>query len=143
MINKSYLKTLLLISIIFILSGCSNNNKQDISENQIIREEIICTDYNEMAECTQKTLMLNSKINYLYSNRSTILQNYYNIEKYIKNNNLEDINNIQYIGYINDNKIISFNVNKELISKIKNKEIIVYDYEDELNELWISNELKK
>lgn len=143
MINKSYLKTLLLISIIFILSGCSNNNKQDVSENQIIREEIICTDYNEMAECTQKTLMLNFKINYLYSNRSTILQNYYNIEKYIKNNNLEDINNIQYIGYINDNKIISFNVNKELISKIKNKEIIVYDYEDELNELWISNELKK
>jgi hypothetical protein len=142
MINKSHLKTLLLISIIFILSGCSNNNKQDISENQIIREEIICTDYNEMAECTQKTLMLNFKINYLYSNRSTILQNYYNIEKYIKNNNLEDINNIQYIGYINDNKIISFNVNKELISKIKNKEIIVYDYEDELNELWISNELK-
>lgn len=142
MINKSYLKTLLLISIIFILSGCSNNNKQDISENQIIREEILCTDYNEMAECTQKTLMLNVKINYLYSNRSTILQNYYNIEKYIKNNNLEDINNIQYIGYINDNKIISFNVNKELISKIKNKEIIVYDYEDELNELWISNELK-
>lgn len=142
MINKSHLKTLLLISIIFILSGCSNNNKQDISENQIIREEIICTDYNEMAECTQKTLMLNFKINYLYSNRSTILQNYYNIEKYIKNNNLEDINNIQYIGYINDNKIISFNVNKEFISKIKNKEIIVYDYEDELNELWISNELK-
>ena len=142
MINKSHLKTLLLISIIFILSGCSNNNKQDISENQIIREEIICTDYNEMAECTQKTLMLNFKINYLYSNRSTILQNYYNIEKYIKNNNLEDINNIQYIGYINDNKIISFNVNKELISKIKNKEIIVYDYEDELNEIWISNELK-
>lgn len=142
MINKSHLKTLLLISIIFILSGCNNNNKQDISENQIIREEIICTDYNEMAECTQKTLMLNFKINYLYSNRSTILQNYYNIEKYIKNNNLEDINNIQYIGYINDNKIISFNVNKELISKIKNKEIIVYDYEDELNELWISNELK-
>ena len=142
MINKSHLKTLLLISIIFILSGCSNNNKQDISENQIIREEIICTDYNEMAECTQKTLMLNFKINYLYSNRSTILQNYYNIEQYIKNNNLEDINNIQYIGYINDNKIISFNVNKELISKIKNKEIIVYDYEDELNELWISNELK-
>lgn len=101
-----------------------------------------CTEYNEDSSCKKYVAIIKAKITSSYSNKSTIDQNYYNIENFITNSNVNKYDEIQYwaVADMNDGseqKVISFTVNKELIDKINNNKIIANKMGNYVEDLWV------
>lgn len=94
------------------------------------------------------TLIVKAKIEHVGSNKYTIDQNGYNIEDLILNQNVADkYNSIQYwaVAAMSDGseeKVISFTIDKPLIDKIKNKNVVANQIINNASDVWIIQSLK-
>ena len=94
------------------------------------------------------TIVIKAKIEPSTSNKTTIDQNGYNIEDLILNQGFAKYDEIQYWAVADmtdgeESKVISFTVNKELINKIKNKEVVGNQIVDSAEDVYILPSLKE
>lgn len=91
-------------------------------------------------------VVLKTKIKPSSSNKATVDQNYYNIEDYVANNDMEGISEIQYWAVADmdggeEEKVLSFTVPAELIAKIQSGEIPTNQLGDFVSDLWVHQSL--
>lgn len=94
------------------------------------------------------TIVIKAKIEPSTSNKTTIDQNGYNIEDLILNQGFDKYDEIQYWAVADmtdgeEGKAISFTVNKELITKIKNEEVVGNQIVDNADDVYILPSLKE
>lgn len=130
----------ILFIVLIATSGGDKDNTADDS-NKILHGEILeFNEYNDLA-------VVKVKINSSWNNELTIEQNYYNVSDLIKNKGYDKYNEIKYwaVGDATNGdeiKLIQFKVNKELIEKIKNEQVVDSQLGDYVDDLWIHNVLK-
>lgn len=105
-------------------------------------------EYDNDGNCIKKIVVIKAKITPSYSNKSTIDQNYYNVEGFIKNDNGIEYDEIQYwaVADITDDseeKVMSFTIDKELIQKIYDNEIVANQIGNFVDDLWILPSLEE
>lgn len=105
--------------------------------------------FGQFLECNVNgsTAVVKFKIQPSTSNKTTIDQNGYNIEDMILNQGADKYDEIQYWAVADmtdgsESKVISFTVDKDLISMIKNKQIVGNQIVDYGKDLWILPSLK-
>lgn len=105
--------------------------------------------FGQFLECNVNgsTAVVKFKIEPSTSNKTTIDQNGYNIEDMILNQGADKYDEIQYWAVADmtdgsESKVISFTVDKDLISMIKNKQIVGNQIVDYGKDLWILPSLK-
>lgn len=105
--------------------------------------------FGDFLECNinGSTAVVKFKIEPSTSNKTTIDQNGYNIEDMILNQGADKYDEIQYWAVADmtdgsESKVISFTVDKDLISMIKNKQIVGNQIVDYGKDLWILPSLK-
>lgn len=93
------------------------------------------------------SVVIKAKIKPSLNNKLTISQNFYNIEDLIKNQGADQLDEIQYWAVADmsngsEEKVISFTVNKELISALLDKKVYPNELQDRVSDLWIHGSLK-
>lgn len=145
---KKIIIVFFLLFSIFILTGCKDKiNSQKLSHGTLLDFKVVCLEFDNGEECINNVAVLKAKITPSITNKYTIDQNYYNIEDFIKNNNTEKYSEIQYWAIAdmsngNEEKVISFTVNKDLIEKIKNNKVATNKLGNYVNDLYIHQSLK-
>lgn len=96
---------------------------------------------------TKKSCIIKAKIEPSYSNKATIHQNFYNVEDFIKNQNGNKYNEIQYWAVADmqsgeESKVISFTLDKNTINDLYNNKIVANMLDDYLTDYWIADSLK-
>lgn len=96
----------------------------------------------------QNILVVKFKIQPSTSNKTTIHQNGYNIEDMILNQGADQYDEIQYWAVADmedgsESKVISFTVDKDLITKIKNQQVVGNQIVDCAKDVWILPSLKQ
>lgn len=99
------------------------------------------------ANVNQNVLIAKFKIEPSSNKKTTIDQNGYNIEDMILNQGADKYNEIQYWAVADmtdgsESKVISFTVDKDLINKIKNKQVVGNQIVDYAKDVWILPGLK-
>ena len=94
------------------------------------------------------TIVIKTKIEPSTSNKTTIDQNGYNVEDLIINQGFDKYNEIQYWAVADmtdgsESKVISFTLNKDLITKIKNEEVVGNQIVDNAEDVYILPSLKE
>lgn len=119
-----------------------SNYKTAIKQTYVAR-------FGQFLECNVNgsTAVVKFKIEPSTSNKTTIDQNGYNIEDMILNQGADKYDEIQYWAVADmtdgsESKVISFTVDKDLISMIKNKQIVGNQIVDYGKDLWILPSLK-
>lgn len=92
-------------------------------------------------------VVLKAKITPSATNKTTIDQNYYNVEDYIQSHDMDGISELQYWAVADmsngkEEKVISFTVPSSLIESISSKEIPANQLGDKVSELWILPSLR-
>lgn len=92
-------------------------------------------------------LIIKAKIKPSWNNKTTIDQNGYNVEDIILNQGGDKFNEIQYWAVADmsngeEDKVISFTLNKEQINAVKNKQILGNEIVNKANDVWILPSLK-
>lgn len=100
------------------------------------------TDYDD-----RNMLIIKAKIEPSYSNRATIIQNYFNVADIIKNQGGNTFDTIDYwaVADMTDGseaKVISFTVNKDTIDLVYRGKIADNQLGDYADDLWILQSLK-
>ena len=95
----------------------------------------------------KKVIVIKAKIKSSYDNRSTINQNYFNVEDLIQKQGCDAYDEVQYWAVADmsngeEGKVISFTVNKELIQAIKNGDVPGNKLGDYVDDLFILPSLK-
>ena len=130
----------ILFIVLIATSGGDKDNTSD-NTNKILHGELL--EFNEYADLA----VVKVKINASWSNELTIEQNYFNVADLIKNKGYDKYTEIQYwaVGDATNGeemKLIQFTVNKDLIEKIKNEQVVDSQLGDYVDDLWIHNDLK-
>lgn len=133
-----------LFAILFIvLIATSGGDKDNDSNNtnNILHGELI--EVNEYADLA----VVKVKIDSSWNNEMTIEQNYFNVADLIKNKGYDKYNEIKYwaVGEATNGeeiKLVQFTVNNDLITKIKNEQVLDSQLGDYVDDLWIHNDLK-
>lgn len=106
--------------------------------------------FGELLEVNESDdkVVVKAKIEPSTSNKTTIDQNGYNVEDLILNQGFDKYDEIQYWAVADmtdgeESKAISFTVNKELITKIKNKEVVGNQIVDNASDTYILPSLKE
>lgn len=153
MINKNFIKILVIVIIVIcFISACRSEVKQEektkISHGILLEEKENCLKYNENDKCEEKSLVLKVKVKQSYSNKATINQNYFNVGNYIRKNKDKSFDKISYRAVTDDTtdgsefKVISFDVEKNVIKKLKDNSFADNQLGDYVTDLWINPELK-
>lgn len=98
----------------------------------------------------KKRVIIKAEIKINFNNIFTVVQNGYNIENLILEQDLdkfEKFDEIQYWAIANDGnikeeKVISFTINKEIILKIKNREIEGNKIIENAQDVWVSPKIR-
>ena len=95
---------------------------------------------NEIDE--KNVAVVKVKIEPSYSNKATINQNYFNVDKLIKDDECDYYDEIQYWAVADmsdgsEGKVISFTLNKSTINSIKDGNIAASYLGDYLDDLWV------
>lgn len=140
-------KIIIITLMICITVGCGSSEQEKASHGKLVSNKTNCIEYDNDAKCIKNAMIVQYEIEENLTNKLTVDQNYYNIEKIVKEENLDSIDEIQYLangklsnGY--DGKIISFTVPKDLFEKIKNDTIVPNQLDQYVSDLWIVNSLK-
>ena len=96
----------------------------------------------------ENKVVVKAKIEPSTSNKTTIDQNGYNVEDLILNQGFDKYNEIQYWAVADmtdgeENKVVSFTLNKDLITKIKNEEVVGNQIVDNADDVYILPSLKE
>lgn len=98
-------------------------------------------------DTTKKSCIIKAKIEPSYSNKTTIHQNFYNIEDFIKNQNGNGYDEIQYWAVADmksgeEAKVISFTLDKKVINDLYNDIIVANMLDNYLSDYWVIDSLK-
>ncbi|WP_297995375.1 hypothetical protein [uncultured Clostridium sp.] len=140
---------ILSVAILFVSCGKGDDIKPEVENNTNVQVssgyslqfgELLENKITEFGD--KKILIVKAKIEPSFSNKTTISQNGYNIEDLIIKQGADQFDEIQYWAVAdmesgNEDKVISFTVNKEMIEKIKNKEIVGNQIVDKAIDVWI------
>lgn len=158
--NKFYKKWWFWIIIFLLLVGIGNfNSNNTITTSNfenitISNEPSLSLKHGELLNFLEDTssdtnkfyCVIKAKINESATNQMTISQNFFNIEDFILNQNGNKYDEIQYWAVMDINleeiKIISFTVDKNIINKIYNKEIPINQLQNYLSDYWVSSILE-
>ncbi len=140
----------IIIMCLLIITGCGNDsNEKKLLHGELLDFKESCNEYddNDTSKCLKTVAVIKAKIEPSYSNKSTINQNYFNIENFIKKYNGDEYDEIQYWAVANmkngdESKVISFTVKRDLIKKIKNNTVAANQLENYVDDLWIIPSLK-
>ena len=139
----------IIILCVLFITGCDNSNEKRLLHGELLDFTESCNKYddNDSTKCLSNVVVIKAKIKPSYSNKATIDQNYYNIENFIKNNNVDKYDEISYWAVADmeggdESKVISFTLNKDLIIKIKDNKIVANQLGNYLDDLWILSSLK-
>ncbi len=143
------------ITILFI--GCSskteanhneeNNTNVEMSDGYSLEfGELVDVNTSEFGD--KKIIVIKAKIKPSFNNESTINQNGFNVENLICEQGVDEFDEIQYLAVADMNngseeKVISFTVNKEMIQKIKNKEMVGNKIVENAQDVWCLPSLKQ
>lgn len=123
----------------------AKQEQQDLNDGESYKLE-----FGELLEENNNygVVVLKAKITPSTSNKTTIEQNYYNVEDYIQSHDMDGVNELQYWAVADmssgkEEKAISFTVPKSLIAKIKEGDIPANQLGDHVTELWMISSLKK
>lgn len=94
---------------------------------------------NEIDE--KNVFVVKVKIKSSYSNKTTIDQNYYNIENLVKTQECDKFDEIQYWAVADmtdgsESKVISFTLDSDAIQGVKNGTVFAANMEDHIYDLW-------
>lgn len=100
------------------------------------------------ANKTDNKLTIKYKIDSSYNNKSTVKQNGFNVEDLILNQGADKFDEINYWAVAdmengNQQKVISFKVDKKLIKEIKDKKVVGNEIVDKAKDVWMNENLKK
>lgn len=91
-------------------------------------------------------VILTAKVKENLTNKMIIDQNYYIVEDLIKDNGFNTCNRLKYMSVMDvdgdEMKVVSFDLNKEIIDKVYNEQIFGSQIGDNAENLWINNALK-
>ena len=104
-------------------------------------------DVNKAGGADGKTLVIKAKIEPSFSNKSTVEQNYYNIENMVKSQGADSYETIDYWAVADmedgtESKVVSFTVPKETIDKIVNGDVVANKIGDYVDDLYVLPSLK-
>lgn len=150
------------VIVILVLGGISSmtgsNSDSETDSSQTVQKEETTEEtgsdkqnwsipYGELLSVTENTDshvdVIKARIKPSYNNKATIDQNYFNVADYIHNNDVSDLEEIQYwaVAEMTDGseaKVISFTVPKTLIEAIKaNKNYAANTLGDSVTDLYI------
>jgi len=96
---------------------------------------------------TGTTLIVKLKINQNMNSKKTIEQNYFTVEDLILNQSCNQFHKISYFAVADisegtETKLISFDVDQDLIQAISEKKIVAIQMGDYVSELWLHQSLK-
>lgn len=161
--RKPWFWIALLVVIIIIAGVAGSGNPEDEAENQqqtqsdTVKSNAdetqpsndIKLNHGELLSLVKNdgVIVIKAKITSSYSNKATIEQNYFNVEKYIKDVDMDGINELQYWAVADmksgeESKVISFTVPKQLISRIKEGSVAANKLGDYVTDLWILPSLR-
>ena len=135
------IKKILLVVLIVMLGvsmiGCSDSDSnKEVSGYKIKHGEFIESNIND------DVLVIKAKIEPSLNNKLTISQNGFNVEDIIKNQGGDQFKEIQYWAVADmtsgeENKVVSFTLNEELIKKIKAGDIVANQIIDNADDVYI------
>ncbi len=96
---------------------------------------------------TKNCCIIKAKIEPSYNNKATINQNFFNVEDFIKNQNGNLYDEIQYWAVADmksgeESKVISFTLSKDIIDDLYNNKIVANELKSYLNDFWVIESLK-
>ena len=133
-------KNLLVVLIVMLgvsMIGCSDSNSnKEVSGYKIKHGEFIESNIND------DVLVIKAKIEPSLNNKLTISQNGFNVEDIIKNQGGDQFKEIQYWAVADmtsgeENKVVSFTLNEELIKKIKAGDIVANQIINNADDVYI------
>ena len=135
------IKKILLVVLIVMLGvsmiGCSDSDSnKEVSGYKIKHGEFIESNIND------DVLVIKAKIEPSLNNKLTISQNGFNVEDIIKNQGGDQFKEIQYWAVADmtsgeENKVVSFTLNEDLIKKIKAGDIVANQIIDNADDVYI------
>jgi hypothetical protein len=137
---KMIKKNLLVVLIVMLgvsMIGCSDSNSnKEVSGYKIKHGEFIESNIND------DVLVIKAKIEPSLNNKLTISQNGFNVEDIIKNQGGDQFKEIQYWAVADmtsgeENKVVSFTLNEELIKKIKAGDIVANQIINNADDVYI------
>lgn len=141
----------------FILSGCGSSKDPepepvvfDFSEEYYgdVDPQGLQLSHGDVVSILQNgdVVILTAKVKENLTNKMIIDQNYYIVEDLIKDNGFNTCNRFKYMSVMDvdgdEMKVVSFNLNKEIIDKVYNEQIFGSQIGDNAENLWINNALK-
>ena len=133
-------KNLLVVLIVMLgvsMIGCSDSDSnKEVSGYKIKHGEFIESNIND------DVLVIKAKIEPSLNNKLTISQNGFNVEDIIKNQGGDQFKEIQYWAVADmtsgeENKVVSFTLNEELIKKIKAGDIVANQIINNADDVYI------
>lgn len=142
----------ILATLLLIINSADDDSSKGIQNSSIVpsENEKLELQFGELLsfiDNNEGIAIIKAKIKPSYNNEATINQNYFNIEHLIKDNDFTKYNEIQYwaVADMNDgseSKVVSFTINKDLINRISNDNIVANELGDYLDDLWIHPSLR-
>lgn len=136
----------IIIVALIVIIATSGGDKEDTSSDKtdkVMSGELLDVNINE----TDNIAVVKVKIDTGLGGDTAVTKNYYNVADLIKNKGYDKYDEVQYWAVADttdggETKVISFTVSKELISKIKNNEVVDNQLGDYVDDLWIIDALK-
>ena len=129
--------------------GFKEGLKDGMADNKA-EDNSVKLKFGELLEVNESDdkVVVKAKIEPSTSNKTTIDQNGYNVEDLILNQGFDKYNEIQYSAVADmtdgeENKVVSFTLNKDLITKIKNEEVVGNQIIDNADDVYILPSLKE
>lgn len=131
----------IVVSVAMDDSAPTDSISEDKSEYSISHGELLDV------TITGDIMVVKTKIEPSLTNTMTIQQNGFNVEKIILDNDMSDINELQYWAIADmtngsESKVISFTLDKYMIDAVKNKSLFGADIVDNAKDVWIHPSLE-
>ncbi len=134
-------------------SSTVNSNSSTSSNIKTDTQNTITLKYGKLqsfttSPSTTKCCVIKAKIEPSYNNKATIHHNFFNVENFIKNQNGNTYDEIQYWAVADmtngeEEKVISFTVDKKIIDDLYNDKIATNMLDSYLNDFWVIESLKE
>jgi len=123
----------------------SNSNTETNNEIHLLHGEL--QDFIDNSDTKKHNCVIKAKIEQSLTNRTTITQNFFNVEDFIKNQNGNTYDEIQYWAVANmangeESKVISFTIDKDTIDKLYNNQIAANQLDTYLSDFCVIDSLK-
>ena len=131
----------IVVSVAMDDSAPTENISEDKSEYSVQFGELLDI------TTTEDVMVIKTKIEPNLTDKMTIQQNAHNVEKFILDNDLDNINELQYWAVADmtngsESKVVSFTLDKNMINAVKNKSLFAIEIIDNAKDVWIHPSLE-